>query len=246
MRFGLSPARRQPRFSVGTDTSNAVLRCVAASCARNASSSPITQCIASSALWPRSGSDECPDDPCSAIDSIMKPLWAKIGRKSVGSPTTANCGFGMSEAARQRAPAIDDSSSEVATIVSGALSVAPSKLPCRLDRDRERSLSCRTRRGRRSGRRARSAQNGLCDQCASSYGTVSVCPASTSPPVPSPIVAIRLALPGAFGSGCTVVLKPSDSSHVAELVDDGDIALIERRARAADRRRLDQRLQHRQ
>ena len=140
MRFGLSPARRQPRFSVGTDTSKAGLRCAAASCARNASSSPITQCIASSALWPRSGSDECPDEPCSAIDSIMKPLWAKIGRKSVGSPITANCGLrnvGSGETARagHRRFFVGGRDDRQWRFERGT-----GELPRRLDRDREEAF----------------------------------------------------------------------------------------------------------
>jgi hypothetical protein len=89
MRLGESPACRQPRFIVGTCTSKPGCRKRAASSVRNTSSSVITACIASSALTPRSGLDECPDRPCSRIDSIIMPLCAYTGRRSVGSPMIA-------------------------------------------------------------------------------------------------------------------------------------------------------------
>ena len=68
----------------------------------------------------RSGSSNHADH-CSAIESIMKPFGRRSGG-SRSSPTTANRAFGRSEAATRRAPAIHDSSSEVATIVNGARS----------------------------------------------------------------------------------------------------------------------------
>ena len=115
---------------------------------------------------------------------------------------------------------MDDSSSEVARIVSGCSSSCPANLAAassaigknpfmsQVPRPYSRSSDSVSAKGSRLHRE-------------SSHGTVSVCPESTRPEggasasdgVPS--VAIRLALPGSAGSGSTSTAKPRSSSQPA-------------------------------
>ena len=58
-------------------------------------SSPMTACIASRALLPRAGFEECPERPVRWMDISMMPLWAWMGRRPVGSPMTAARALGL-------------------------------------------------------------------------------------------------------------------------------------------------------
>ncbi|MCY1420062.1 hypothetical protein D9M71_356700 [compost metagenome] len=109
----------QPRLSVGCGTPNCGLRYFSCHSPRSASSSPIAACIASRALFPRDGSEECPLFPTISTRSIITPLCRRIGRRLVGSPITAARPSGRPAAARARAPAMELSSSQVARISRG-------------------------------------------------------------------------------------------------------------------------------
>ena len=57
----------------------------------------------------------------------MKPLWAWMGLSPVGSPMMAASARGLPDSRRNRPPAMEDSSSQVAARTSGARSLRPAK-----------------------------------------------------------------------------------------------------------------------
>jgi hypothetical protein len=73
---------------------------------------------------------------------------------------------------------------------------------------------------------------------ASSYGTVSLCPASTRPPGPLPKLASRLNLPGLT---CWISQETQVAQPTGEQVDHRAVGLIQARLGATDRRCGDQR-----
>ena len=119
--LGLSPARMQPLFIVGTFTAKASFLLAAASSARISNNALITLCVASKALLPKLGSEEFPAEPKILIDIMLMHFWANVGCSSVSSPTIEQLAVGLPDSTKYRPPAKEDSSSEVATMVSGAL-----------------------------------------------------------------------------------------------------------------------------
>jgi hypothetical protein len=215
MRLGLSPPWMQPRFSVGTSTSNSGLRWRAASSSRNASKSAMTCCMPSSALRPSAGFEECPELPGHGDrlhhHALVHAHRAQVGRLADDGVARARLASGDQH--RWRRPS--SSPRRRSRPGSAARAGAPHERPAPPRSRPGRSPSCRWRPGRRAARRAPSGRRGSCPRAASSKGTVSVWPASTSPPGPSPSTAIRLTLSAREGICCISQRKPSACSHSA-------------------------------
>ena len=180
---------------VGCGTLNCALRYSRCHARRRPRSSPMASCMASRALWPRLGSDEWPLRPRMSMRSIITPLCRRIGLSPVGSPITAARPSGRPASASARAPDMELSSSQVARINRGCLkgwsSSGNTASMIRAKKPFMSQLPSPTQRPSTSV-----SLSGSVFHSAASYGTVSLCPASTRPPGPLPKLANRLNLPG--------------------------------------------------
>ena len=110
---------------------------------------------------------------------------------------------------------MDDSSSDVATIVRGRTKRVSREARHMPPARQGKNPSCRTRPTRRRRSSDSVSANGSLLHRASSHGTVSVCPDSASPSPGGPNVAIRFALAAFPGNGMRSTVPPRSSSQVA-------------------------------